>query len=197
MKGSTGVVYRHTSRCLVEKFGAETALQDITQGDVDEWRLWLADHEKLADNTVRRRCGIAKQFFRAALREKLIPENPFQDMKGCLVRENRSRDYFITLPEAAAVLECVPRCPMAAVVRPVVVSGGCGARQNILLFAGLTWIGNTTESRSAAPRRNTMKGRNCRVMPIFPELRPYLEEVWDQAEPGTVWVITRYLGVDV
>ena len=29
-------------------------------------------------------------------------------------------------------------------------------------------------------------------MPIFPELRPYLEEVFDHAEPGSEYVITRY-----
>ena len=27
---------------------------------------------------------------------------------------------------------------------------------------------------------------------MFPELRPYVEEVWEQAEPGTEHVITRY-----
>ena len=28
------------------------------------------------------------------------------------------------------------------------------------------------------------------MIPIFPELRPYLEAVWDEAEPGTEFVIT-------
>ncbi len=31
-----------------------------------------------------------------------------------------------------------------------------------------------------------------RVCPIFPELRPYLEEAWDAAEDGATRVITRY-----
>jgi hypothetical protein len=31
-----------------------------------------------------------------------------------------------------------------------------------------------------------------RVIPLFPELRPHLEAVWDQAEPGTEFIITRY-----
>jgi hypothetical protein len=30
------------------------------------------------------------------------------------------------------------------------------------------------------------------VIPLFPELRPYLEECFDLAEPGTEYVITRY-----
>ena len=31
-----------------------------------------------------------------------------------------------------------------------------------------------------------------RVVPIFPELRPYLEAAWDAADEGTEFVITRY-----
>ena len=30
------------------------------------------------------------------------------------------------------------------------------------------------------------------MIPLFPELRPYLEECFDLAEPGTEYVITRY-----
>ena len=45
--------------------------------------------------------------------------------------------------------------------------------------------------RYAAPRRSG-KGKASRVVPLFPELRPYLEEVWEQAEPGSTYVITRY-----
>ena len=34
-------------------------------------------HEKQAENTSRRRCGRARQFFKAAIKAKLIDENPF------------------------------------------------------------------------------------------------------------------------
>ena len=63
VKGSTATVYGHTRRCLVDYFGSGKPLLDVSAGDADDWRRWLASHEKLADNTVRRRCGIAKQFF--------------------------------------------------------------------------------------------------------------------------------------
>jgi hypothetical protein len=36
------------------------------------------------------------------------------------------------------------------------------------------------------------EGRAERFVPIFPELRPYLLDVFEQAEPGTTHVITRY-----
>ena len=70
VKPATAIVYGHTRRCLVEYFGEGKPLQEITSGDADAWRLWLLNHEKLADNTARRRCGIAKQFFKAATRKR-------------------------------------------------------------------------------------------------------------------------------
>jgi len=79
VKRATATIYGHVRRCLVDYFGATRPLERITPGDADEWRLWLVEHKdekgktvKLADNTVRRRCGIAKQFFRAAVRKEYI-----------------------------------------------------------------------------------------------------------------------------
>ena len=43
-----------------------------------------------------------------------------------------------------------------------------------------------------SPKAEHHVGGKSRVVPLFPELRPYLKEVWDQAEPGTQYVITRY-----
>ena len=43
-----------------------------------------------------------------------------------------------------------------------------------------------------SPKTEHHAGGESRVIPLFPELRPYLEEVWEQAEPGTEFVITRY-----
>ena len=82
-------------------------LRDNYQGDADSWRLWLITDQKLADNTVRRRCGLAKQFFRAAQRQRLITENPFADLKAT-VQRNEKRDYFITREKAQKVLDACP-----------------------------------------------------------------------------------------
>src|SRR5690606_14637842 len=93
-------------RKLVDYFGEEKPLAEISPGDADDFRLDLM--QRLGDNTVRRQCGRAKQFFRAAVRKRLIPENPFGDMKSCGVQANRSRDYFLTLEDAAKVLDACP-----------------------------------------------------------------------------------------
>ncbi len=94
VKPATAIVYGHTRRCLIDFFGATRPLDRISAGEAEDWRRWLADDQKLADNTVRRRCGIAKQYFRAALRRRLIVENPFADMASCSIRENREARVF-------------------------------------------------------------------------------------------------------
>ena len=106
VKPSTAVVYGHTRRCLIANFGANKPLRAITEGDADSFRLYLIS-EGLSENTVRRRCGIAKQFFSAAKRKRLITENPFDGLKAATIA-NRKRDYFITTKEADAILSACP-----------------------------------------------------------------------------------------
>ena len=56
------------------------------------------------DGTGRARVcvGIAKQFFRAAIRERIVLENPF-DGQSTAVRENRKRQHFVSRVEAQVV----------------------------------------------------------------------------------------------
>jgi hypothetical protein len=96
-------------RHLIGFFGADKSLTEISPGDADDFRRSLAT--RLGDKTVRRMCGRAKQFFRAALRKRLIQENPFADMRGCVVQANRDRDYFVSRLEAEKVLAACPPAP--------------------------------------------------------------------------------------
>ena len=58
-------------------FGRDRRLRDFTEGDADEYRLFL-DRQELAEGTIRRRCGRAKQFFGAAVKRGLLERNPFE-----------------------------------------------------------------------------------------------------------------------
>ena len=48
-----------------------------------------------------------------------------------------------------------------------------------------------------SPKTEHHENRGERSVPIFRELRPYLEDVFEQAEPGTVYVINRYRNAKV
>jgi integrase len=188
VKAGTAVVLGHTRRNLVDFFGADKPLREITSGDAEAWRINLIDTEKLADNTVRRRSGIAKQFFRHALKHKLIYENPFSDLVAA-VKGNASRFRFVTLPEAYKVLE---KCPDVQWKLLFALSrfGGlrCPSEHLGLKWGDIDWENNRMTVHSLKTEHH--EGKETRVVPIFPELRPYLADAFDQAEEGTEYVIT-------
>jgi integrase len=59
-----------------------------------------------------------------------------------------------------------------------------------LSWADINWAG----SRFTVHASNTEHHEDAgiRVVPIFPQLRPYLQDCFDLAEPGAMDVITRY-----
>jgi integrase len=190
-KPSTKTFFGHTKRCLIDFFGATRPLDKISAGEVDQWREWLTADQQLADNTVRRRCGVAKQFFRAAVRLRLIAENPFADMKGCVVHGNPDREYFVTRDEAAAVLEACPDAEWRLIFALSRYAGlRCPSEHLALRWGDVDWEHSRMLVRASKTERHKDKGK--RLVPIFPELRPFLEEAFEQAEDGAFWVVTRY-----
>jgi len=194
IKGRTDVkplTIRHLNdarRNLIAYFGEEKPLADITPGDADDFRRNLL--QRLGDNTVRRQCGRAKQFFRAAVRKRLICENPFGDMKGCGVQANRSRDYFISRQETAVVLEACPDAEWRLIFALSRFGGlRCPSEHLGLRWGDIDWERDRMTVQS--PKTAHHEGGDSRLIPIFPEMRPYLEQVWEAAAPGTEFVVTR------
>jgi len=78
VKPATRTVWTRTEKHLVSFFGADAFLKDIGEPDARAFRQYLVEHG-LAEATVRRTIGIAKQFFNAAIRKHLITRNPFDE----------------------------------------------------------------------------------------------------------------------
>lgn len=189
VKDGTRTNYEQVQRDLLTFFGEAKPLAEISAGDADAFRLHLLG--KLGDNTVRRRCGRAKQFFRAAARKRLIAENPFGDMKACSVRANRERDYFVSPAEARKVLDACPDAQWRLLFALSRYGGlRCPSEHLALRWGDVDWANDRLTVRSAKTEHH--EGKETRVVPIFPELRPYLAAVFDDAQPGTEHFITRY-----
>jgi len=97
----------------------------------------------------------------------------------------------VSREEINAVIE---KCPDAQWKLLVALSrfGGlrCPSEHLSLRWGDIDWEKephSRTEPQDRAPRR---QGRADH--PLFPELLPYLRTVYEEAEPGTEWVITRY-----
>ena len=189
IKPQTRINLKQAKRNLLLFFGKGKLIGDITPGDADEFRRNLRG--RLSENTARRFCGRAKQFFRAALRKRLIRENPFADMKGCGLKANPSRVYFITLDEAQKVLDACPNAQWRLLFALSRFGGlRCPSEHLTLRWGDVDWERNRITIHS--PKTEHHEGGESRQIPMFPELRPYLERVFEDAEPGTEHVITRY-----
>jgi integrase len=176
---------------LIEFFGEDKPLAEVTPADADDFRRWL--DTKLGDNTVRRYCGRAKQFFRAAVRKRLIDRdaNPFLDMADVSVRPNRERDFFITRSVADQVLKACPDLEWKLLFSLSRYGGlRCPSEHLALTWSDINWERERIVIRS--PKTEHHEGKESRVIPLFPELKGLLEEAFDQAPDGSVHVIQRY-----
>jgi integrase len=90
---------------LVEFFGKDRSLKNITPGDADAWLLWL--RERYANGTAGRTVKRAKQFFRSAVRSRLLPSNPFEDVKPPS-QVNDSRKSFVSRETTRRMLDACP-----------------------------------------------------------------------------------------
>lgn len=100
-------------KALVDCFGEGKPLARFTAGDADNFRLWLLG-KGMAENTIRRLCGRARQFFGVAVKRELIDRNPFAGLRVA-VGGNPSRSYYVTAEEAARVLDACPSATWRAI----------------------------------------------------------------------------------
>jgi integrase len=189
VKHSTFLTWNNVFNNLIPFFGPDKPLRDITRGDAEEWSLYLIE-EGLSKATIRKRCKIAKQFFSFALKKKFITANPFSDLKSGSIA-NPERFYFISKEDAEKVLDACPDSQWRLLFALSRYGGlRCPTEHLALKWEDVNWkIDRITITSSKTEHH---EGGGSRVIPIFPELRPHLEEAFDLAEPGTEFVITRY-----
>ena len=174
----------------------------MTISDAEKWRIWLKttgnrrdkERREMAEETVRRRTGTVKQFFKAAMKRGYVESNPFEGLLSS-TQGNVSRQFFI---EADVVEMCMPHCPCDDWKTILALSRYGGLRIPSELVA-LRWSdvdlpGGKITINASKTEHHASGG--VRVCPIFPELRPYLEAAWDAAPDGAEYVITRYRRAD-
>ena len=132
----------------------------------------------------------AKQFFRTAVRSKLIPSNPFDDVKPPSM-VNESRKQFIYRVTIDRVIQACPDTEWRLIVAQSRYGGiRCPSELLPLTWNDVNWERNRFFVPS--PKTEHHEGGAGRWVPIFAELRPHLEDAFEQSEPGTVYLINHY-----
>jgi integrase len=189
LKVGTRVNLEQAAGNLVGCLGANRNLDEITEADAERVRVWMLTEQKLSEGTTRRRLGRARQFFRAALKSRLITENPFGAVKVSSFAEDRFR--FVTRAESAAVLAACPDVEWR-VIFALARFGGLRCPSEILplTWGDVDWAGQRITVHS--PKTEGHDGKASRIVPLFPELAEPLQAAFDAAAPGATFIITRY-----
>ena len=188
-KASTVRKWQSAVNHLIEHFGDDRDLRSINTGHGDEFRSYLYGQGN-AENTVRRYCGLAKQFFRAAVRRKLIDENPFADQVAA-VTGNAAKFHFITRDDTDKLLKACPDLQWRMIVSLTRYGGlRCPSEVLALRWQDIDWQGKRFTVHSSKTEHH--EGGASRVVPLFPELAGILTEGFEQAEEGSTFVVTRY-----
>jgi integrase len=188
VKANTVTVYRRCRKHLIAYFGADKPIDEITAGDALDWRRWLVG--KLAKNTIGRTSGIAKQFFHDAVDRELIAKNPFSKL-STQVGSNEERLYFVSREEAQKVIDACPDAQWRLLFALSRYGGlRCPSEHLALRWKDVDWLHSRITIRSSKTEHHDDGG--IRIVPIFPELRPYLEDSRELAGKDTEFVITRY-----
>lgn len=191
VQSSTLLAYGHARRNLLERFPASMPLANFNQGAADDFRRHL-EKSGLASATVGRRLKLAKQFFEEAVKREWIVANPFEKMGWD--EANEDRQHFVDAKLFRRIVDRVPN-PEIRLVFALARWGGVRVPSEIL---PLRWSDVDWEKQTMcvwSPKTKRYRGKAFRMVPIFPEVRPYLDAVWDlPGEPEFVISSKRMTG---
>ena len=197
VKTSSKVVWGRCRRLLVKFFGDDRAIETIGVGDAKDFRQWMLREVKgkgrmgVMENTARKMCSVASQFFTDAIDRGLVESNPFENKDvPRTTKENRTRDFFLSREAASKVLAACPDAERR-VIFALSRFGGmrCPSEHLSLRWPDVNWKDGRMVVTS--PKTEHHDGKGSREIPLFPELREALQELYDETEDKTGYVITR------
>jgi integrase len=191
-KASTVEQLEIAARSLCKHLGDDRRIDAVTAGDAEDYRKWLltkGNERKgytcgLAANTVRRRIGRSKQFFKAAIKHELLTRNPFED-EASAVGGNDERMFLVSSDWVEKCIKVAP-CEDWRIILAFARYAGMRSHEcRIQRWEDIDLANNRMIIRS----NKTPPVRSC---PIFPELRKHLLRAREMAPEGAEFVQTRY-----
>ena len=186
VKPATKEVWSQGRRGLLEYFGRNKSVRDITEGDAENYKMRLIEMG-LASMTVRKRLQFAKMVFRAMVKHRIIASNPFADVSVKATMDS-ARQHFITPDDIDRLVQSAPNWEWRTIIGLNRFGGlRCPSEVLLLRWENVDWERNRVTVTS--PKTEHHPGKESRVIPLFPELRPFLEEAFDMSPEGAEFVI--------
>lgn len=176
-------------RELVRFFGEDRAMGEITSGHAIEFRSAMLGRG-LADNTVRRHLGRARQFFAAAIDKGLVQKNPFFHKQiKVAVRGNPDRRHFISREVIDRVLAVCEDDPQWQTIIGLARYAGLRTPSETLAlkWSDIDWANNLITVH--CPKLERLERHATRTIPLFAELQPILLRAHAESPEGNDFVI--------
>lgn len=165
-------------RC-VEFFKLKPAAA-ITQGDAKDFRRWLVE-KKYSPATVSGFVNKTRQLFNDAIDHGLLNANPFRKVGGGS-QVNEERRFFVSREAVERVMNKAPNDDW----KLLIALGRYGGLRIPSEVVGLK-ISDIDLERgriTIASPKTEKQGKSKRVIPLWPELRPLIENVLKKASPN-------------
>jgi site-specific recombinase XerD len=193
VKQSTLLVYRQIESNLNDYFEPGKPLDQITEGDVVDFGRWMHGRN-YSRTTIDRRLSLCRTIFADVVRHRLLAVNPFdgfrKPLRGLVSRNNRKRIQIVSSEDILQVIEFAPDAEWRCLIALSRFGGLRVPSEALSLrWTDIDWHQGTI--RVPCPKLEHLEGHEDRVIPIFSELRPFLQECFDTADPGSEFVITR------
>ena len=145
--------------------------------------------KRYANATVSREIKRAKQFFAYAVDCEIISKNPFNSLKAGQ-QTNSKRKIFVERSIIDAVIEACPDNEW----RLIVAFARYGGLRIPSELTHLTWDRVDWDKHKITIRdqkNSRIDGHEERIIPIFEELRPFLEQAFNDAPEGCLHIISE------
>ena len=189
LKPNTMVLVRQARIWLLRYLGEDQRMDKVTTADADAYKAHMIE-SGLAKATIAKRCRYARHFFTVAQRRGLVKANPFDHIKDA-VKGDPARRCFVPGETIASIMEVAPD-PQWKLLIALARWGGLRIPSEAL---ALTWRDVDFEGKRFIVRASKTEHHEdggIRIVPMFPELAPLFQAVFDEAPEGATHVISRY-----
>ena len=178
-KPATLIVWGQVIAALNANMPKGIALADVTTGHAIQFANKLKAR-KLAQSTIYKRVGFAKQFFQFAVNWELIPNNPFEsrEIKAKVRQPSSKSKSNVEVPLATINTVLAFADPVWKGIIGLSRFGGLRCPSEVLT---LTWGNVDFDKRLmtfTAPKNEHHDDEGIRVCPLFTELRPILDTLY-------------------
>ena len=177
-------------RNLLASFFKAIRLDELTIASAKDFARWMRTKKKpLSENTARRMIGFARQFVTDAVESEILVKNPFKvkELK-VTVRGDAQVCHSVSIEETAKIIDSCPNAEWRLIVALSRFGGLRTPSETLALrWSDVDWEAKTIRVTSVKTAHHT--GHEERIIPLFGELRPFLEDAFN---PENEFAITQF-----